>query len=179
LSEHLPDGAAGQVRSVAKRFAVIGAAGELASCYGITGWPEGEAVLAADICFKGWLSARNTTGKHGGARFEQEKQPEGFATMNRAGWRWHDSRHGELYGFTPESWKGEALSGLDARGAAKELLARGWLVADTSGRPDMTKRIGGVRRRLYAVSADIMSGAATRVDAKREAASDQNQDELL
>ncbi|MFT3792002.1 MAG: DUF927 domain-containing protein [Rudaea sp.] len=50
--------AAGQVRRVAQRFALIGAAGELATDQGLTGWKSGEAELAAYVCFRSWLKAR-------------------------------------------------------------------------------------------------------------------------
>jgi putative DNA primase/helicase len=86
LEQHLPAGADGQVRSVAARFALIGAAGELATVYGVTGWPEGEALRAAGACFRRWLIARGGAGAaedmraveavrafialHGNSRFE-------------------------------------------------------------------------------------------------------------
>ena len=60
--EHVPSGADGQVCSVARRFALIGAAGELATAYDITGWPDDEALRAAAACFKRWLSARGGAG---------------------------------------------------------------------------------------------------------------------
>jgi hypothetical protein len=46
LAGHAPDTTTGQVRSVAARFALIGAAGELARDYGILPWPKGERVIA-------------------------------------------------------------------------------------------------------------------------------------
>ena len=59
----------GQVRSVARRFAVIALGGNLATQFHITGWgmpPEGgtEAECAAHACFTSWLHARGTTGSH-------------------------------------------------------------------------------------------------------------------
>jgi putative DNA primase/helicase len=48
----------GQVRRVATRFAVIGAAGELATEFGLTGWDEGEAMAAVQACFEAWVHQR-------------------------------------------------------------------------------------------------------------------------
>lgn len=51
----LPEGASGQVRRVARQFALIAYAGELATKHGITGWKEGEAKAAAKECFDLWV----------------------------------------------------------------------------------------------------------------------------
>jgi len=40
----------------------VGAAGELATAAGLTGWPEGEAEQAARECFNAWLAARGGIG---------------------------------------------------------------------------------------------------------------------
>ncbi len=56
--EFVPDAAAEQVRRVGNRFAVVAAAGELATEAGITGWAVGEAKRAARRCFEAWLGAR-------------------------------------------------------------------------------------------------------------------------
>ncbi len=90
-----PD-ATGQVRSVARRFALVAVAGELAGEAGITGWTGGEAEEAAARLFRSWLAARGTTGAredvqavdqlrafivaHGISRFEKwekDKRPHG------------------------------------------------------------------------------------------------------
>ena len=58
LTKHVPADATGQVRSVAGRFALIGAAGELARDYGVLPWPASEAMRAAGACFMAWLAER-------------------------------------------------------------------------------------------------------------------------
>ncbi|MFC7609323.1 DUF927 domain-containing protein [Teichococcus aestuarii] len=58
----MPQGAEGQVASVANFFALVGLAGELASQAGILPWPESEAEDAARLCFEAWLSERGTIG---------------------------------------------------------------------------------------------------------------------
>jgi hypothetical protein len=40
---NVPEDAAGQVLRVAQRFGLVAVAGELATHYGVTGWPEGES----------------------------------------------------------------------------------------------------------------------------------------
>lgn len=52
----------GQVSRVAARFALVGVAGELATCAGITGWETGEATEAARMCFAAWLDGRGGAG---------------------------------------------------------------------------------------------------------------------
>ncbi len=46
--------AGGQLIRVAKSFAVVGWGGELATIYGLTGWPTGEAIEACVKCLKVW-----------------------------------------------------------------------------------------------------------------------------
>jgi len=59
----VPPGADGQVTRVAGRFALIAAGGELATEYGVTGWPVGAAFDGVMVCFRAWLERRGTNGK--------------------------------------------------------------------------------------------------------------------
>jgi putative DNA primase/helicase len=52
----LPEGASGQVRRVAARFAVATEALEIATDEGMTGWKQGDGLAAVMTCFAGWLS---------------------------------------------------------------------------------------------------------------------------
>jgi putative DNA primase/helicase len=58
----VPPGALGQVKRGGRRFALIAAAGELATSAGLTGWPVGEATHAAHTCFNAWLTLRGGAG---------------------------------------------------------------------------------------------------------------------
>jgi len=58
----LTDAAHGQARRVAARFALVGAAGELATRFRITGWQPGEAMSAARVCFDAWMARRGGDG---------------------------------------------------------------------------------------------------------------------
>lgn len=110
---HVDDDAGGQVHRAALRFALIGAAGELATKWEITGWQPGEAMQAAATCYKAWLAQRGGAGNleelnmlaqvrrffeaHGEARFTDWSRPasnsEGHSprTINRAGYRKHNT----------------------------------------------------------------------------------------
>lgn len=99
-----PEGSAGQVLRVARRFAVVAYAGELATAYGLTGWPAGEATSAAEKCFGSWLSGfggalghreersmvaqvRAFLEAHGSARFEPWGATDSQRIANRVGVR--------------------------------------------------------------------------------------------
>jgi len=58
----IPKDASGQVERVGARFALVGAAGEIATAAGLTGWPAGESERAARTCFNAWLAARGGNG---------------------------------------------------------------------------------------------------------------------
>jgi putative DNA primase/helicase len=54
----VPGASDGQVQRASRRFALVAAAGELASEQGFTGWPAGTATDAARACFLSWINAR-------------------------------------------------------------------------------------------------------------------------
>ncbi|MEY4751377.1 MAG: primase TraC [Pseudomonadota bacterium] len=54
----VPETADGQVQRAGRRFALVAAAGELATRQGLTGWPEGEATAGVRRCFLAWVGAR-------------------------------------------------------------------------------------------------------------------------
>ncbi len=104
--EWVPKGASGQVERVAARFALVGAAGALATEAGHTGWPAGESERAARACFDAWLSARGGAGNgevramlravrrfletHGEGRFtwwHRASDDHNAKTLQRAGFR--------------------------------------------------------------------------------------------
>jgi putative DNA primase/helicase len=102
----VPAHASGQVERVGARFALVGAAGELATAAGLTGWPVGESERAARACFNAWLAARGGSGngevvamlrqvrrfleQHGEGRFtmwHRAADDHSPKTLNRAGVR--------------------------------------------------------------------------------------------
>ena len=58
----VPESAAGQVQRGGRRFALVAAAGEMATEAGLTGWPAGEATRAARACFEAWIQSRGGSG---------------------------------------------------------------------------------------------------------------------
>lgn len=155
------DDAAGQVRRVAARFALIASAGELATNKGLTGWPVGEAEAAARRCFADWLRARGGTGEsepremvravqsfiglHSEGRFvlkERAHDDHAPRTLARAGWR--TSANGELeHWVLPEVWRKEVCAGFDPTEVARVLAERGLLMPESNGGFTRKERING------------------------------------
>ena len=54
----LPAESGKQVGRIVDRFALLAVAGEVASLAGITGWPSGESLRAAQACLDAWLKDR-------------------------------------------------------------------------------------------------------------------------
>jgi uncharacterized protein (DUF927 family) len=186
LAEHVPAGAAAQVRSVAARFALIAAAGELARDYGVLPWPEGEAMRAAGACFAVWLEQRGGKGSgedaaalaqvraflgaHGESRFTPlvpspgggEAAPfDSRVTINRAGWRRRlgGTEDGWEYVILPEAWRNAVCKGLDAKRTAALLDKRGWLLGATPRDRSASVTIPGEGKlRVYRVSGAILGG---------------------
>jgi hypothetical protein len=187
VAEHVPAGAAAQVGSVAGRFALIGAAGELARDYGVLPWPEGEALRAAGACFAAWLAERGGAGSgedtaalaqvrqfleaHGESRFtllaptvpgSEPAPPDIARTINRAGWRRRATgEDGERWEYLilPETWKAEVCKGLDAKRTAELLAGRGLLLGGNVRHRAVLARIPGEGpRRVYVVSGAILGG---------------------
>lgn len=148
----LSDVAEGQARRVASRFGLVGAAGELATQWGITGWPAGEAMKAAGACFEAWMKNRGGEGNHeeramlAQVREFLERYAESAFTdwdrpavdtgnhasvrSDRVGYRRYqkdnDTGEVEFYVFT-EAWRARVCKGLDARAVGKLMLARGYI----------------------------------------------------
>jgi putative DNA primase/helicase len=76
----VPEAASGQVRTVGSRFALLAAAGELATEAGITGWPAGEAARSVRRCFEAWLATRGHIDN--GEEFAMLRQVKGFIEKN-------------------------------------------------------------------------------------------------
>ena len=135
----VPHGAAGQVKRGGRRFALVAAAGEMATAAGLTGWPEGEAIRATTACFNAWISSRGGSGSseitsmlravrrflemHGEGRFamwHRSANDHASKTLNRAGVRRMlnadvgpiktNSQHEQVFGDKVPAALGEAVS---------------------------------------------------------------------
>lgn len=144
----------GQAKRAADKFAMVGAAGELATEWNITGWSQGEAMRAAGECFAQWVAFRGGEGNreeqqilnqiryhfetYGESRYtrwetEDARIDEHAArTMERCGFRrtkeTRDQLHGDttenLFYIFPESFRTAVCKGIDYKRAANLLIAR-------------------------------------------------------
>lgn len=148
-NENAPSNADGQVLRVLNRFALIAAAGALATELGITGWPQEDPMWAAKKCFEAWLrnrggisaqegqevlrQVRHFFEQHGNARFSLIDDTSERIIINRAGYKkmiegnWH-------YFVFSESFKQDICAGFDMHIAIAILKEKGWLMPDAEGK---------------------------------------------
>ena len=62
LERHAPPGADGQVLRAGQRFALVAAAGEVATAAGVLPWQKGEATRGAAAMFRRWIDQRGGVG---------------------------------------------------------------------------------------------------------------------
>ena len=169
----------GQPARAAARLAVLALAGELATAYGITDWPEGEAIKAARVGFDAWLAQRgNVTGnaeheqvlqavmgfieRHGDSRFSDASGPyddkQQAMVRDRAGW-WEGTGDGVQYLFTSEGLR-DALKGFDFARALNALEQSGLLKPGPGGKSSHSQRIHSRKVRVYIVTPNTMQEAA-------------------
>lgn len=143
----IPENMHGQVKRVAQRFALVAAAGEIATDLGITGWRSGTVITAIKKCFDDWLSERNgveSSHEHelileqvrhffqeNVGRFDvfdNESQYEKRQIPHRcAGYR---DGNGNYYIF-PKTFKDEICKGLSSQKDVIKVVEQcGWLVPD-------------------------------------------------
>lgn len=150
---------------VARRFALVAAAGELATQNGLTGWQKGNALEASIKCFGSWRDRYGSTPKedqvieervlaffdaHQNSRFELKASTEQQRIHNQAGFYEIGLGGNRIYIVFTEVFRKEICQGLDYRVASRYLLRKGWLKAHDSG--CMAKvRIPGSKnpRRVY------------------------------
>lgn len=158
--------ATGQITRVARRFALVATAGELASQFGLTGWQRGEAFHAAHKCFQSWQETFGTEGNredraimaqiraffetYGTSRFDSVKEPNNERIINRAGFYKTDDAGFRVYMVLPEVFKNELCKGFEPRMATRVLLNAGWITPAPDGKASHKPRIRGVGTpRLY------------------------------
>lgn len=186
IADRLPANADAQVCDVARRFALVAAAGELAAAWNVLPWQPGEAERAAVAMLSAWLArrpggvgaaeaaaqldrVRAALVQHGAARFTVlEKDHDGSwseadpnrPVVNRIGWRKRDAGRDEFL-IPPEMWRAELCvpAALDPIATARTLVEGGFLRRD---RKNLTvnERIPGIgRMRVYAVKAALLKSA--------------------
>jgi uncharacterized protein (DUF927 family) len=176
VAEAAPVGAAGQVERVARRFALVAVAGELASHYGLTGWSRGEGERAAKACFAAWLESFGGIGNreeravlaqvrrffesHGASRFEDVAATEEQRIINRAGFYRTGPSGVREFLVLPEAFKQDVCAGFDDKAAAKVLVAQGWIAAGGDGRATQKPRLPrmGTGTRVYVFTGKVWEG---------------------
>lgn len=147
----------GQAWRVAGRFALVAAAGELATKLGITGWEQGEAERATASCLTAWIEQRGGTGnveparmlaqvrnfleKHGESRFQpwtlSNDDKTKWTTNNRAGFRrGAESSFDDpaiTYYVMPGVFRDEVCAGFDHRAVQRVLAEAGALKMPLKG----------------------------------------------
>lgn len=170
--------AEGQERRVAAKFALIAFAGEVATEYGITGWPTGLCVIAAELGLQLWRQSRaNTTtdntekadavsqlcefiDEHGDSRFSNLKAESTAPVRDRAGWWEDDIMTGvRVYWFTGVGLR-HALNGFDFHRACESLINSGVLTPGQD-RHATTKTILGRSSRVYRISINRLLNSPT------------------
>ncbi|AMV13834.1 DUF927 domain-containing protein [Legionella pneumophila serogroup 1] len=162
----------GQLQRVARRFALVAIAGELATKYGLTGWSEGEATNAAFSCFLTWREGFGLDGNredrailsqvrsffalHGASRFANVKNANDEKLINRAGFYQTDEEGFRVFLVLTEVFKKELCEGYDPKTVIQVLLNAGWLKPSREGNPSQKPRIPGVGTpRLYVFTRKI------------------------
>lgn len=177
VSEVLPAGAAGQVQRIARRFALVAVAGELATHYGLTGWESGESERAAKSCFSAWLAAFGGAGNreeraildqvraffeaHGASRFEDMNANHDQRVNNRAGFYRIGTNGARVYLVLPEAFKREICQGFDSKAVTSALINAGWIERGGDGKATQKPRLPGMGpTRCYVFTSRMWEGDA-------------------
>ena len=164
----------GQILRVARRFALVAAAGELATQYELTGWSEGESCYAAYKCFRAWLDAFGCNGNredrailsqvraffesHGARRFDNVSTPNNKRINHRAGY-FRTAENGDReYMVLSEVFKKEVCTGFDPKVVIRVLADAGWLEPGKDNSVSQKLRVRGIGiPRLYVFTGQIWS----------------------
>ena len=150
-------------------------AGELATHYGLTGWPEDEATIAAGKCFAAWLESFGTEGNredrallaqvraffeaHGASRFEDVDALHDQRIINRAGFFRNGTDTKREFLVLPEAFRRDVCAGFDAKAATRCLIARGWILPGSDGRATQKPRLRDIgTARVFVFTSKMWEG---------------------
>jgi putative DNA primase/helicase len=175
VRENLDKSHASEVQRVANRFALMAAAGTLATEVGITGWRKDDAYQACVDCYGMWIGARGTAGStdderalrqvrkflelYGSSRFVPNENSS-LRVDRCAGVREKD---GGVFYISREVFASEVCAGFDPKRVAKMLAESGYLDLDSDGRYLKKPRLkteAVCETRFYAVKASIFGDDA-------------------
>lgn len=165
-----------QAHRVAKRFALVAAAGEMATQAGITGWQTGQATAAVKVCFNNWLDNYGRDGeheerqiinnvkafieKHGSSRFQPcyNKGSTVFEDKisNCAGY--HNRDTNDFYFFTSDFEK-DVCSPFSKRKVLKVIEEAGLLIMNEFGRNTYKTPTTCIKQRprVYGIKGSILN----------------------
>lgn len=172
--ELTPKGAGNQVGRAINRFALVAAAGELATELGITSWPSGEALRAARVCLQAWLDERGHLGNleeisilkqiqyfmiaNQYTRFADLGDPN-HRPANMVGYRKNPCVGSDTVEFwiLPSCWK-EMTRGHDPQKVARLCANKGWLMpVGSENRLQLLRPLPtGKRGRVYVLTGAVL-----------------------
>lgn len=160
VADVVPAGAAGQVERVARRFALVAVAGELATHYGLTAWSLGEATYGASECFRVWLEGFGGNGNregraivaqvraffetHGSSRFEDMLTPDQHRIYNRVGFFRNGENNSREFLVLPEAFRLEICQAFNEKTVKRVLIDAGLLLPSKHGQPSQNMRLPGL-----------------------------------
>jgi len=176
MTQNVPEDACGQVMRIATRFALVSAAGTLATRYGVTGWPEDEAGKAVRFCFNKWLTQRGTVVQsettrlllqvqaffeaYGESRFTHIgpcDTERAVIVRDRVGFK---ERHdGNYRYFVLPQQLNQIIAGFNKTSAIKTLVAQGIIVPGNNGKSQVNKRLPGFTdpKKVYEFSSKVLA----------------------
>lgn len=156
----IPRDAVDRVERVARRYALVAVTGELATHYGLTGWPTGEATRGARDCFSAWLEAFGGNGnregrviveqtraffeKHGASRFEDLRATDEQRIHNRAGFFRNEENGSREFLVLPDAFRSDRCRGFNEKTAKRVLIDSGLLLTGKDGQPSQNTRLPGL-----------------------------------
>lgn len=170
--QNLVSSVSGEVHRAAARLASVAAAGELASSFDVTGWPEGTSLDAITSVFQAWIKARGGTGAadinnairqvrsfinaHGASRFQIDASS---CIRDRVGYLVGDDEGRIIeYLVTRDAFR-ELCKGYDYKAVARALLDKGFLVRGREDAYPFTDRRtlpDGSRDRVYVILPSLL-----------------------
>lgn len=178
--QRVEQGADGQVRRVARRFALVAAVAEACVDLGILPWPPGHASNEIQRCFDEWVVNRGSLGNLESEqaisclrRYLAEFGESAFTaigdngidlaapdrvTIRRVGFREIGGDGITNYYIFPEMFRNVICAGVDSKQMLRHLRQANVLVLDPRGKPQVVKRPPGMPpTRFYHVRSTVLA----------------------
>lgn len=184
FSRYVPKEADGLVKRVASRFALVAAAGKIATQFRILPFTHHETFEAAALCFQAWLDERGGTGSH--EEEEAIKQVQAFIEthhscrfqligdsyaetdkiINQAGYK-RKTLDGKFeFLIFPHTFEKEICKGHNIKLVKKALADRGLLILDSNRKYTKTVRVPQLNasKRFIVLASTILVDSETSVE---------------